>query len=82
MSFTSFAFLLYIGVVLTLYYMIPRRRQWVLLLVASYCFYLYSGLGNLCYILLAAASTYAAARIADRIQSIYDLKAAKQKYVA
>lgn len=79
MSFTSFAFLLYIGVVLTLYYMIPRRRQWVLLLVASYCFYLYSGWTYLCYIFLTSASTYGTARIADRIQSIYDLKAAKQK---
>lgn len=79
MSFTSFSFLLYIGVVLTLYYTIPRRGQWVLLLVASYGFYLYSGLGNLCYLLLTTVSTYGAARIVDRTQALYDRKTAKQK---
>lgn len=77
MSFTSFPFLLYIGVVLTLYYTIPCRGQWVLLLVASYGFYLHSGLGNLCFILLATASTYGTARIVDRIQAACDRKAAK-----
>ena len=77
MSFTSFSFLLYIGVVLALYYTIPRRGQWVLLLVVSYGFYLYSGLGNLCYILLTTASTYGAARILDRIQADYDRKTSK-----
>ena len=79
MGFTSFSFLLYIGVVLALYYTIPRRGQWVLLLVASYGFYLYSGLGNLCYILLTTASTYGTARIADRIQASCDRKTAKSR---
>lgn len=79
MSFTSFSFLLYIGVVLTLYYTIPRRGQWILLLAASYGFYLYSGLGNLCYLLLTTVSTYGTARIIDRIQTTSDRKTAKQK---
>lgn len=79
MSFTSFTFLLYTGVVLTLYYTIPRRGQWVLLLLASYGFYLYSGLGNLCYLLLTTTSTYGTARIIDRIQAAGDRKTGKQK---
>ena len=79
MSFTSFSFLLYIGVVLALYYTIPQPGQWVLLLVASYCFYLYSGLGNLWFILLTTASTYGTARTIDRIQASCDRKMAKQK---
>ena len=79
MNFTSFDLLLYIGVVLALYYTIPRRGQWVLLLVASYGFYLYSGLGNLCYILLTTVSTYGTARIIDRIHTASDRKSAKQK---
>ena len=79
MSFTSFSFLLYIGVVLALYYTVPRRGQWVLLLLASYGFYLYSGPGNLCYIFLTTVSTYGAARIIDRIQASCDRKTAKQK---
>ena len=58
MSFTSFSFLLYIGIVLALYYTIPHRGQWVLLLIASCGFYLYSGLDNFCFIFLTTASTY------------------------
>ena len=79
MSFTSFSFLLYIGVALTLYYTIPRRGKWVMLLAASYSFYLYSGLDNFCFILLTTASTYGVARIVDRTQALFDRKKAKQK---
>ena len=79
MSFTSFSFLLYIGIALALYYMIPRRGQWVLLLIASCGFYLYSGLDNFCFILLTTASTYGTARIVDRTQALFDQKKAKQK---
>ena len=79
MNFTSFGFLLYIGIVLALYYTIPRRGQWVLLLLASYGFYLYSGLGNLCYILLTTVTTYGTARSIDRIRTASERKTAKQK---
>ncbi len=79
MSFTSFSFLLYIGIALALYYIIRRRGQWVLLLIASCGFYLYSGLDNFCFILLTTASTYGVARIVDRTQALFDRKKAKQK---
>ena len=79
MSFTSFSFLLYIGIALALYYIIPRRGQWVLLLMASCGFYLYSGLDNFCFIFLTTASTYGVARIVDRTQALFDRKKAKQK---
>lgn len=79
MSFTSFSFLLYIGIALALYYIIPRRGQWVLLLIASCGFYLYSGLDNFCFIFLTTASTYGTARIVDRTQALFDRKKAKQK---
>lgn len=79
MSFTSFSFLLYIGITLALYYIIPRRGQWVLLLIASCGFYLYSGLDNFCFIFLTTASTYGTARIVDRTQALFDRKKAKQK---
>ena len=79
MSFTSFSFLLYIGIALALYYIIPRRGQWVLLLIASCGFYLYSGLDNFCFIFLTTASTYGTVRIVDRTQALFDRKKAKQK---
>lgn len=39
MLFNSVGFLLFFGLVFSVYWKIPRKRQWVLLLVASYYFY-------------------------------------------
>jgi len=63
MLFTSFEFLLFAGILLLAYYLVPRRTQWMLLLVASLIFYAFSGVQNLIFILLTAASTYAVARL-------------------
>jgi D-alanyl-lipoteichoic acid acyltransferase DltB (MBOAT superfamily) len=41
MNFTSLSFLLFFPVVLALYWLLPHRARWVLLLVASYLFYLW-----------------------------------------
>lgn len=79
MQFTSFSFLLFAAVLIPLYYMIPRRGQWVFLLIASYLFYLESGLGNLFFILLTTAAAYGAAMVMDRNQMIYDRKPAREK---
>ncbi len=79
MSFTSFRFLLYAGVLLAVYYSIPRRGQWVLLLGASYGFYLQSGIGNLVFILLTTVTTYGAASAMDQIQRICDRRTAKRR---
>jgi len=60
MQITSFGFLLFAAVLLVLYYLIPKRGQWILLLAASYCFYLWAGIEYLGFILLTTLSTYAA----------------------
>lgn len=39
MLFTSYSFVLFVAAVLLLYYIVPRKFQWPLLLVASYYFY-------------------------------------------
>ena len=79
MRLTSVDFLLFAGVLLILYYAIPRRGQWVLLLTASYAFYLESGPGNLFFILLTTVTTYGTARLLARNQAAYDKKTAKAK---
>ena len=79
MTFASYSFLLFAGLLLILYYTIPRRGQWVLLLAASYVFYLWEGPKNLGYILLTTLTTYVATRIMDHIQSQYDKRTAKKK---
>lgn len=63
MLFTSYEFLLFAGILLLAYYLVPRRTQWMLLLAASLVFYALSGVQNLIFILLTAASTYTVGRL-------------------
>lgn len=63
MSFTSAVFPLFIAVSLLLYYLLPRRAQWIILLISSLVFYLSGGIYMLAYLLLTALSTYAAGRL-------------------
>lgn len=58
MLFTSYEFILFLLAVFVLYYVIPGRFQWRLLLAASYVFYFASGAENLFYILFTTVSTY------------------------
>lgn len=58
MYFTSSIFIGFLALVLVLYYLIPKRFQWQLLLLASLIFYAYGGLSSLIYILFTAVSTY------------------------
>ncbi len=58
MSITSYSFLAFAAGLLLLYYMIPKRFQWCLLLAASYLFYAFSGVKYLGYILATTAVSY------------------------
>lgn len=66
MQFTSVSFLLFAAVLLALYYLIPRKGQWLLLLAASYVFYLWAGTEYLVFILFTTLSTYGATMLMDR----------------
>lgn len=62
MQFTSVGFLLFAACLLLVYYLIPRKGQWILLLAASYLFYLWAGTQYLFFILFTTLSTWASAR--------------------
>jgi len=66
MQFTSFTFLLFAALLLTVYYIIPGKFQWPLLLIASYVFYLWAGTDYLFFILFTTITTYGAAYMIDR----------------
>ena len=40
MNFNSFEFLIFLAIVLVLYFVLPHKFRWVMLLVASYYFYM------------------------------------------
>ncbi len=69
MLFTSYEFILFAAALFVLYYIIPKRFQWWLLLLASYVFYSFAGLGYLAYILATTLSTYFASRRITLLQT-------------
>ncbi len=58
MLFTSYRFILFILALFLVYYIIPRKFQWLLLLAASYLFYSMAGVKYLIYIAATTLSTY------------------------
>lgn len=58
MLFTSHNFVIFILLLFIIYYLIPKRLQWVLLLIASYIFYYFAGIRYLIYILFTTVSSY------------------------
>lgn len=59
MLLTSFEFIVFSVVLLTVYYIVPVRTQWVVLLLFSLLFYITYGLFGLTYVLFCVILTYA-----------------------
>ena len=66
MLFTSYGFLAFLAILFVSYYLIPKKGQWMLLLLASYVFYAFAGLQYLVFILLTTLSSYWVARLMAR----------------
>ena len=60
MSLTSMYFVLFILILLPVYYLVPQKIRWYVLLVASIIFYLFSGWTNIFYVLGVTAVAYLA----------------------
>ncbi len=69
MSITSLVFLLFIFLICAIYYLIPQKGQWIVLLIASLFFYIYSSSWAILFVLLTAAVIYGAARWIDALRS-------------
>ena len=67
MSFISLKFAAFVIGVLLVYYLVPKKVQWFVLLCASYFFYFATGFGNGFYIVFTTVSTFLCAIfISDR----------------
>ncbi len=69
MVLNSLSFLLFLSVVLIIYYVIPKKFQWAVLLVASYVFYLFSGIEHVIFIIFTTLFTYLSGLWMQRIRS-------------
>lgn len=78
MSLISMEFLLFVGIAVTGYYLIPKKYQWIWLLVFSYIYYASSSVKIVFFLLFSTLSTYAAGRLLDKINKKgLDKKSAK-----
>lgn len=68
MSLTSIRFLGFAVCLLCLYFAVPGKLRWWVLLGASCIFYCFAGLRNILYILITAASTFGAAIWMETLQ--------------
>ena len=66
MAFTSWSFLVLAGLTVVLYYLAPRRFQWILLLAASMVFYLAGGFQALVWLLGVILVTWGCGLLLDR----------------
>lgn len=71
MLFTSYCFIGFLIVLFLLYYRIPAKYQWGLLLVASYFFYAVAGLQFLIYIGVTTLSTWYAGLRMEQVKQQY-----------
>ena len=63
MSLVSIEFIVFVIISLLLYYMIPKKYQWIMLLVSSISFYLIGGITAILYLIFTTLTTYFAGRL-------------------
>lgn len=75
MTLLSNTFAIFILATLAVYYLCPKKNQWICLLTASIVFYAFSGVGNFIFILGSSLVTFFAAKIVAKMNN--DLKTKK-----
>ncbi|MBQ2735729.1 MAG: MBOAT family protein [Clostridia bacterium] len=66
MQFTSVSFFLFASLTLLLYFLLPKKTQWIVLLAASYVFYFFAGADYLVFILYTTLVTYLTAHLLQK----------------
>lgn len=69
MTITSLSFLIFFFALLLVYFLLPKKAQWIVLLVASIGFYLLCSAKGITYVLLTATTVYIATRWMDALSA-------------
>ena len=67
MHFASWAFLLFLAVLVPVYYLVPKRIQWIVLLLADAVFVCMAGLWGAVFMVVTVATVYLASRGIDAL---------------
>lgn len=80
MSFISWQFIIFVLISLLFYYILPKKVQWIFLLIVSYTFYSFCGISAFVYLLFATVVTYISGIILDKLnKKIESLKRNEDK---
>ena len=69
MLFTSYEFLAFLALVFLAYYLLPKKTQWIVLLVSSYVFYALAGVEYLAFILFTTVTSFVVTRLMERVSN-------------
>ena len=69
MLFTSYEFLAFLAFVFLAYYLLPKKTQWMVLLVSSYVFYALAGVEYLAFIFFTTVTSFAVTRLMERVSN-------------
>lgn len=69
MLFNSFAFAIFLPIVFILYWALPHKYRWILILIASYYFYMSWNIKYVVLILFTTVISYGAARILENAKN-------------
>lgn len=70
MTFTSLVFIIFFTIITIFYYVLPKRFQWIILLLASLIFYISSGWKAIPFVLTTSLTIYFVTCKMDRIYSV------------
>lgn len=79
MALTSFKFFAFAIALIIVYFAVPKKWQWVVLLAGSMFFYLTAGWKNVFFILITSVSAFFAAKWIDRIAGNKEIEKNKRK---
>ena len=87
MSFISFKFVFFLLLVVFAYFIVPKSKQWVCLLIASYLFYMSGGIQSVLFILLTTITVFFAGirlekqqvLLSEKLKSIKDAAEKKEE---
>ena len=79
MLFTSYAFIGFVILLVALYYVLPKKAKWPLLLLGSYVYYFFAGWKFLFFILAVTVITYVAGILISRNKARADARFAEMK---
>lgn len=72
MLFTSLNFLVFLSILIPLYFLVPKKVQWIVLLIANAIFYVFAGTSGLIFISITIVTTYIATMIIDHLYGIQE----------